>query len=154
MNLTQVDAVCKQAMLVKRQGHISEAMQMLWDCFRECSSDNSDEICFAALFKSLAKLYYIRRDFSKAEDLYFDAIEAFMCRGIEDEAKICLMHLGACCPEFIQSRFFDTYLWSLETGSYAGVPQDVATGIAQLGVELGVALYNARADRLESEAEQ
>ncbi len=60
------------------------------------------------------------------------------------------MHLGTCSEEFVRSKFFQTYLWSLETGSYAGVPQEVAIGIGQLGMKLGVSMYNERSEQKES----
>jgi hypothetical protein len=97
---------------------------------------------FAPLYKSLAKLYYVQQDFAKAQDLYFQAIDIYESCGIEHEAGICLMHLGACSEEFIRSRPFQTYLWSLETGSYAGVPEEMSIGIGELGLRLGAVTYD------------
>jgi tetratricopeptide (TPR) repeat protein len=142
MNLSQVDAICRQAQQAKRQGRVLEAMRILEDCIGACERDKSEKLCFAPLYKSLAKLYYVQQDFAKAQDLYFQAIDIYESCGIEHEAGICLMHLGACSEEFIRSRPFQTYLWSLETGSYAGVPEEMSIGIGELGLRLGAVTYD------------
>jgi len=151
MNLMQVDVICGQAQQAKRQGHVAEAMRILEDGITACERNKSEEICFAPLLKSLAKLHYIQRDFSRAQDLYCRAIDIYKLCGVEDQVGTCVMHLGACSEEFVKSKFFPTYLWSLETGSYAGAPQEAIIGIGELGMKLGAVLYD-RYTRRKGEA--
>jgi tetratricopeptide (TPR) repeat protein len=150
MNDLEIDAAIRQAQQIKRQGQIARAVELLENLLSVCRYDGTQAYSLAPIYKSLAKLCYIQRDFPRARSFYTEAITIYASSQNEEQAITCAIHLGFCSDEFIRSQFFNPYVESLQTGIDTDLPQVIVERAAQCGAEM----YNIQRKQSASNASQ
>jgi tetratricopeptide (TPR) repeat protein len=109
--LLEIDEKVKQAISLKRRGEIKKARQLLESCLKQYKDDHP--VLLAPTYKTLAKVLYIQEEYPQAERCYVEAIRRYQIADFQQQVTECLIHLGCCSQEFLDSQLFDAYVLGL-----------------------------------------
>lgn len=151
--LVEINDLSKKGQELKRKGRIIEAIKLL-----ENGIEHYRQIFFlppegmAALKKSIAKLYYLQRDYRKAAMEYIEAVDSYYFESNVEQATICIYHLGCCSIEFHKSPFAPGYFHGLLTGIEhpPGTPDFITPDVAVQITNWGIKIYNDHHEKVIS----